>query len=167
MNFEGRPISADLSRPISVLAHNSTMLGQNHNMGCFSNSEFIAESESAFGIWKFQEFWNFSDALESLRKLAKLGLFGPFCKNKTLFPCKLKPQIRFWCQKVEICKIPAFWNLFWNHWNLPWIPWYWAILVKWGTFSTQIEAPDPILMSKFRNFQNSSDLEFILESTGI
>ena len=119
VNFEGRPISADLSRPISVLAHNSTMLGQNHNMGCFSNSEFIAESESAFGIWKFQEFWNFSDALESLRKLAKLGLFGPFCKNKTLFPCKLKPQIRFWCQKVEICKIPAFWNLFWNHWNLP------------------------------------------------
>ena len=60
------------------------------------------------------------------RILEFFGIYGispqiwhiwPFCPNRTLFPLKLKSQVRFWCQKGEICEIPAIWNLFWNHWN--------------------------------------------------
>ena len=35
----------------------------------------------------------------------------PFFPNMALFPLKLKPQNRFWCQKAEICKISLIWNL--------------------------------------------------------
>ena len=73
---EVRPISADLNRPISDLAHNSTIFGQKHNVGCFSHSTFLTQPDSAFGIEKFQEFWNFLESLESLYESLKSGHFG-------------------------------------------------------------------------------------------
>ncbi len=104
-------ISADFNQPISDLAHNSTIFGQNHNVGRFSHSIFVTEPDSAVGIKKFQEFWNF-----------------------------------------------------WNLWNFSANTTYLAFLPKQDTFPTQIEVPDPILMSKRRNLRDSSNLEFILES---
>ena len=67
-------ISADFNQPISDLAHNSTIFGQNHSVGCFSNSIFVTEPDSAVGIKKFQEFWNFLESMESLRKYDIFGL---------------------------------------------------------------------------------------------
>ena len=67
-------ISADFNQPISDLAHNSTIFGQNHNVGRFSHSIFVTEPDSAVGIKKFQEFWNFLESMESLRKYDIFGL---------------------------------------------------------------------------------------------
>ena len=69
-------ISADFNQPISDLAHNSTIFGQKHNVGCFSNSIFVTEPDSVVGIKKFQEFWNFLESLESLCEYLNFGLFG-------------------------------------------------------------------------------------------
>ena len=74
MTKEVRLMSADLNWPISDLAHNSTIFGQNHNVGHFSHSIFVTEPDSAIGIKKFQEFWNFLESMESLRKYDIFGL---------------------------------------------------------------------------------------------
>ena len=55
-------------------------------------------------------------------------------------------------------------GIFWNLWNLSVNMTYLAFLPKQDTFSTQIEVPGLILMSKRRNLRDSSNLEFILES---
>ena len=64
---------------------------------------------------------------------------------------------------IRITKFQEFW-IFWNLWNLSANMTYLAFLPKQDTFLTQIEVPDPILMSKRRNLRDSSNLEFILES---
>ena len=69
-------ISADFNQLISDLAHNSTIFGQKHNVGCFSHSTFVIQPNSAFGTEKFQEFWNFLESLESLYESLKSGHFG-------------------------------------------------------------------------------------------
>ena len=74
ITVQNRLISADFNQPISDLAHNSTILGQNHNVGHISHSIFVTEPDSAVGIKKFQEFWNFLESMESLRKYDIFGL---------------------------------------------------------------------------------------------
>ncbi len=71
-----RPISAELNRPVSDLAHISTIFGQKHNMGGFPHSNKAAKADSVIGIGKFQEFWN---SLESLESPYKYLIFDHFC----------------------------------------------------------------------------------------
>ena len=51
-NFDDLRGLADLNRPISDLAHISTIFGQKHNMGGFSHSSKAAEADSVIGIGK-------------------------------------------------------------------------------------------------------------------
>ena len=79
-------MSADLNRPISDLAHNSTIFGQNHNVGRFSHSIFVTEPDSTLGIKKFQEFWNF---LESMN-LSPNMTYWAFLPKKDTFPTQIE-----------------------------------------------------------------------------
>ena len=101
---EVRPISANLNRPISDLAHNSTIFGQKHNVGCFSHSTFATEPDSAFGIEKFQEFWNFLESLESLYESLNSGHFGQMGHH---FHSILSPGFD---SEVRIEKFQRFWH---------------------------------------------------------
>ena len=74
ITLKNQLILADFNQLISDLAHNSTILGQNHNLGHFSHSIFVTKPDSAVGIKKFQEFWNFLESMESLRKYDIFGL---------------------------------------------------------------------------------------------
>ena len=103
------PISAELNRPLSDLAHNSSILGQKHNVGCFSHSTFVTEPDSVFGIRKFQEFWN---SLESLESPYKYAMFAHFWEMGQVFHSILGPGIRFCHRNWEIPRIPRFWNYF-------------------------------------------------------
>ena len=107
---EVRPISANLNRPISDLAHNSTIFGQKHNVGCFSHSTFLTQPDSAFGIEKFQEFWNFLESLESLYESLKSGHFGEMGHH---FQSILGPGSDY---LVRLEKFQRFWNsgIFWE-----------------------------------------------------
>ena len=101
---EVRPISANLNRPISDLAHNSTIFGQKHNVGCFSLSTFLTQPDSAFGIEKFQEFWNFLESLESLYESLNSGHFGQMGHH---FHSILSPGFD---SEVRIEKFQRFWH---------------------------------------------------------
>ena len=103
-------ISADFNQPISDLAHNSTIFGQNHNVGRFSHSIFVTEPDSAVGIEKFQKLWNFLESLESLYESLKSGHFGQMGHH---FHSILGPGFD---SEVRIEKFQRFWSfgIFWE-----------------------------------------------------
>ena len=144
-----RPISAELNRPLSDLAYNSTILGQKHNVGCFSHSTFVTEPNSVIRIRKFQEFWNSSESLESPYKYA---IFVHFWEMGQVFHSILGPGIRFCHRNWEIPRIPWFWNYF-GIYRLRGNFSIWAVLDKWDINSTQFYALNLNLSSELRNYK--------------
>ena len=92
---EVRPISANLNRPISDLAHISIIFGQNHSVGHFShsilslNTILLSESKNSKNSGIFWNLWNLSVNMTYLAFLPKQDTFptqievpGPILMSK-------------------------------------------------------------------------------------
>ena len=148
-------ISADFNQPISDLAHNSTIFGQNHNVGHFSHSIFVTEPDSAVGIKKIPRILEFFGISGIFLWISQVWLFW---SNGTLFPLNFRPWIRFWSQNWDIPKILEFWNFFGISGISLWISLILPFLAKntmWGVFPTQFLSLNPILQSESKNSENS------------
>ena len=67
-------ISADFNQPISDFPSDLVVLDQNYSMGHLSHLILVTKPNSVIRIEKFQEFWNFLESMEFLRKYDIFGL---------------------------------------------------------------------------------------------